>query len=142
LDTLQACVLITKMQYIESWTESRRQVAQWYADALEGTDLILPSEASDNRHVYHLYVVRHPKRDALLAHLAQHKIYGGVHYPNPLFKAQPFLGATTIPWDLPLCSQYAQEILSLPMYPEMTEDHVARVAQAVRQFTLTQVTSS
>lgn len=142
LDTLQACVLITKMQYIESWTESRRQVAQWYAEALEDVDLVLPSQSASMRHVYHLYVVRHPQRDALLAHLAQNNIFGGIHYPNPLFKAQPFLGATTIPWDLPLCSQYAQEILSLPMYPEMNEEQVQRVAQAIRQFTHNQVVSS
>lgn len=142
LDTLQACVLITKMQYIESWTESRRRVAGWYAKALEDTELVLPTEAAGARHVYHLYVVRHPQRDDLLSHLAHNKIYGGIHYPNPLFKAQPFLGTTTIPWDLPLCSQYAREILSLPMYPEMTEEHVDRVAMAIRQFSRTQVASS
>lgn len=134
LDTLQACVLLTKMKYIEEWTEQRRQVARWYADELADTTLALPQEQLGYRHVFHLYVVRHPKRDELLAHLAKNKIYGGIHYPNPLFRAQPFEGATTIPWDLPVCSRFADEILSLPMYPEMTRGHVARIAECVRQF--------
>jgi dTDP-4-amino-4,6-dideoxygalactose transaminase len=135
LDTLQACVLLTKMKYIEKWTEQRRQVARWYADELADTSLALPQEQLGYRHVFHLFVVRHPKRDALLAHLAKNKIYGGIHYPNPLFRAQPFQGATTIPWDLPVCSKYADEILSLPMYPEMTREHVRRIAESLRQFT-------
>ncbi len=134
LDTLQACVLLTKMQYIENWTEQRRQIARWYADELADTPLVLPQEQTGYRHVYHLYVARHPRRDALLAHLAKHKIYGGIHYPNPLFKAQPFEGSTTIPWDLPVCSKFANEIISLPMYPEMTREHVRRVSESVRQF--------
>lgn len=134
LDTVQACVLLTKMQYIEHWTEQRQQVARWYAEELADTSLVLPRDQLGYRHVYHLYVVRHPKRDALLARLAKNKILGGIHYPNPLFKSQPFQGAPTIPWDLPVCSKYANEILSLPMYPEMTRDHVRRVAENVRQF--------
>jgi dTDP-4-amino-4,6-dideoxygalactose transaminase len=133
LDTLQACVLLTKMQYIERWTEQRRQVARWYAEELADTPLALPQEQIGYRHVYHLFVVRHTNRDALLAHLAQNKIYGGIHYPIPLFKAQPFQGATTIPWDLPICSKYANEIFSLPMYPEMTRQTVARVANCIRE---------
>jgi dTDP-4-amino-4,6-dideoxygalactose transaminase len=134
LDTLQACVLLTKMQHIEKWTEQRRQIARWYNDELADTSLALPQEQLGYRHVYHLYVVRHPKREALMSHLAKHKIYAGIHYPNPLFKAQTFLGSTTIPWELPVCSKYANEILSLPMYPEMTREHVRRVSECVRQF--------
>jgi len=142
LDTLQACVLLTKMQHIEKWTEQRRQVARWYAEELRGTDLVLPEELSGNRHVYHLYVVRHPQRDALMQHLANKKIYCGVHYPNPLSTAAPFVDCPTIPWELPVCSRYAQEIVSLPMYPEMTQDIVARVASAVREFALQEAVSS
>ncbi len=136
LDTLQACVLLTKMKHIESWTEQRRQVAAWYAEALADTDLELPQATPGMRHVYHLYVVRHPERDRLLKHLAERGIYGGVHYPNPLFRAAPFADSVTFPLELPICSRYANEILSLPMYPEMTQQDVERVAQAVREFSL------
>ena len=134
LDTLQACVLLTKMQYIEQWTEERRQVAKWYAEELSDSDVVLPQECAGYRHVYHLYVVRHPERDLLLKHLSDRGIFGGIHYPNPLFRAAPFLGAVTFPFELPICSQFANEILSLPMYPEMTREHVARVAEGIRSF--------
>ncbi|MBX3421916.1 MAG: DegT/DnrJ/EryC1/StrS family aminotransferase [Pirellulaceae bacterium] len=134
LDTLQACVLLTKMQYIQQWTEQRRQVAAWYTEELRDTELELPSEQAGYKHVYHLYVVRHRQRDRLSAHLAQQNIACGVHYPNPLYRAQPFHGAITLPWGLPVCSQYSNEILSLPLYPEMTRHQVERVAEGVRTF--------
>jgi dTDP-4-amino-4,6-dideoxygalactose transaminase len=134
LDTLQACVLLVKMNAIEKWTEQRRQVARWYRDALADSGLSLPEETPGVRHVYHLYVVRHPQREKLMAHLASQKIFCGIHYPNPLPTAAPFVGSVTIPWQLPVCTQYASEIISLPMYPEMTEQQVSRVADAVREF--------
>lgn len=142
LDTLQACVLLTKMQYIERWTEQRRQVAEWYAQELRDTGLILPEELEGNRHVYHLYVVRHPQRDALMQHLAGRKIYCGVHYPNPLFTAVPFENCATMPWSLPVCSRYAREILSLPMYPEMTRELVVRVANSIKEFAFQEAVST
>lgn len=134
LDTLQACVLLAKMQHIENWTEQRRQVAAWYREELAGSSLELPFEHSDVRHVYHLFVCRHPKRDELMKFLAEKQIYCGVHYPNPLSSAQPFLNAVTIPMDLPVVSELAKEIISLPMFPEMTRDQVARVCSAIREF--------
>jgi dTDP-4-amino-4,6-dideoxygalactose transaminase len=134
LDTLQACVLLTKMKHIENWTEQRRQVAAWYAQELVDTGLILPEERENVRHVYHLYVVRHPQRDEMIKHLAMNKVYAGIHYPNPLFTAQPFEGARTYPEGIPYCTQYAKEILSLPMYPEMTREQVSRVGDAIRSF--------
>ncbi len=68
------------------------------------------------------------------SHLAKKKVFGGIHYPNPLFKAQPFEGATTIPSDVSDYCKYANDNLSLPMYPEMTGDHVRRIAESVRTF--------
>ncbi|GAB5404006.1 MAG: DegT/DnrJ/EryC1/StrS family aminotransferase [Aureliella sp.] len=135
LDTVQAAVLLTKMQYIERWTEARRQVAQWYREELAGVDgLILPLEKPDCRHVYHLFVVRHQMRDELMAYLADKQIYCGIHYPHPLSEAQPFEHAPTLPSGLPVCTQLAQEILSLPMYPEMTREHVRVVSDAICRF--------
>lgn len=134
LDTLQACVLLSKMQHIEDWTAQRRQVAAWYREALAGTSLQLPHERDDARHVYHLYVVRDPRRDAIIEALAAKNIACGVHYPHPLSTAAPFGDAVTVPADLPVCTQAANEILSLPMYPEMTQQHVAMVAQALVEF--------
>ncbi len=134
LDTVQACVLLTKMQYIEQWTEQRRQVAQWYHQELSGSELQLPIEREGARHVYHLFVIRHPERDRLMQFLAERQIFCGIHYPNPLPTAQPFSDARTLPEGVPIATRLSQEILSLPLYPEMTRQHVATVAQAVAEF--------
>lgn len=134
MDTLQACVLLSKMDHIEKWTEQRRDVAAWYREELSGTDIQLPLEREDVRHVYHLFVIRHPERDAMIKHLAERNVFAGIHYPNPLSKAKPFLDSVTVPNGLPNCEKITSEILSLPMYPEMTREHVAIVADAVRSF--------
>jgi len=134
LDTLQACVLLTKMQYIESWTNQRRQVAKWYGEELADSGLLLPKERDDVRHVYHLYVARTKHRSAFIKCLAENDIHCGIHYPNTLNKAQPFLGTKTFPERLPVCSLVADEIVSLPMYPEMTREQVSRVGEAVNSF--------
>ena len=134
LDTVQAAVLLTKMQYIEDWTENRRQVAQWYREELADVDVILPHAHDDSRHVYHLFVIRTPDRDGMIDALAKENIFCGIHYPFPLNTAGPFRDARTVPMGLPICSQVAQQIVSLPMYPEMTRDQVVRVAGAVSKF--------
>lgn len=132
LDTMQAAVLNVKMKYIEQWTDSRNQVAQWYRESLKDVDVALPFQHSNMRHAYHLFIVRHPKRDEILAKLAEDNIFGGVHYPNPLPKAQPFLDSPCFPMGLPIATQYSQEILSLPMYPEMTQEMVQVVAEKLK----------
>ena len=134
LDTVQAAVLLTKMKYIESWTENRRRVATWYREALEGTALELPSVRDEVRHVYHLFVIRHPKRDQLAAHLKEQGIFCGIHYPRPLFHAKPLEHCRTVPMNCPETCSAADEILSLPMCPEVTEDQVQRIAAAIRSF--------
>lgn len=132
LDTIQAAVLLVKMKYIEKWTDQRNQVAKWYREELQGIDIALPMQHENMRHVYHLFVVKHPQRDEILKQLAKDEIFGGVHYPNPLVNAQPYSDAACFPMGLPVVSQYAQEIFSLPMYPEMTQSQVQRVAQSLR----------
>ena len=134
LDTVQAAVLLTKMKYIEQWTENRRQVANWYREELAGVDVVLPHAHDDSRHVYHLFVIRTPHRDAMMDALAKQNIFCGIHYPFPLNTAGPFQDARTVPMELPVCSQVAGEIVSLPMYPEMTREYVVRVANAVKSF--------
>lgn len=131
LDTVQACVLLSKMQHIEDWTEKRRQVAAWYREALAKSGLTLPRERIDARHVYHLFVVRSRQRDELIEALAEEQIFCGIHYPNPLCTAQPFLESPTVPLGLPVCTAAAREIISLPMFPEMTQEDVDRVAEAI-----------
>ena len=133
LDTLQACVLLSKMQHIEKWTEQRRQVAAWYREELKDAGLLLPQAHEDSRHVYHLFVIRTRQRERLMASLAEQNIHTGIHYPNPLSTAGSFQDAPTIPMGLPVCTEVANEIVSLPMFPEMTREQVQRVCVAVEQ---------
>ncbi len=129
LDTMQAAVLLVKMKYIEQWTDQRIQVAAWYREALQDIGVTLPTQHENMRHVYHLFIVRHSQRDEILRKLAEKNVFGGVHYPHPLSDAQPFRDAPCFPMGLPLANKYANEILSLPMYPEMTQAQVKWVAQ-------------
>ncbi|MBX3439313.1 MAG: DegT/DnrJ/EryC1/StrS family aminotransferase, partial [Planctomycetaceae bacterium] len=131
LDTLQAAVLLVKLRHLPTWTEQRRAVAAWYGELLAEADVVRPVERDDARHVYHLYVVRHPQRDVLIDELREQGIQCGVHYPHPLHQAAPFRDCRTVPDGLPVCTQLAQEIVSLPMYPELTRAQVTRVAAAV-----------
>lgn len=133
LDTLQACVLLSKMQHIEKWTEQRRQVAAWYREELKDAGLLLPQAHEDSRHVYHLFVIRTRQRERLMASLAEQNIHTGIHYPNPLSTAGSFQNAPTIPMGLPVCTEVANEIVSLPMFPEMTREQVQRVCVALEQ---------
>jgi dTDP-4-amino-4,6-dideoxygalactose transaminase len=135
-------VLLAKMSHIERWTEQRRQVAEWYREDLSGLDLVLPQERPGCRHVYHLFVVRIKHRDQLIESLAERNIFCGIHYPNPLSTAQPFVNAPTVPLDLPTCTKVASEIVSLPMYPEMTREQVSRVTEAIREVVSTKELAS
>ncbi len=89
LDTLQAAVLLVKLNYLEEWTHLRRAAADRYRDLLATSDVQLPSEKDDVRHVYHLFVIQHDRRDELLAHLKDREIYCGIHYPFPLPRGSP-----------------------------------------------------
>jgi dTDP-4-amino-4,6-dideoxygalactose transaminase len=134
LDTLQAAILLVKLPYLDDWNNQRRKAAAWYRQHLQDTDLVLPTENPDSRHIYHLFVARHERRDELMEHLKQQQIYCGIHYPHPLHHAKPYESVRTIPRGLPVCSRLAATILSLPMFPGITEEQVSRVGDAVRSF--------
>lgn len=138
LDTIQAAVLMVKLPYLDDWNNQRRNAAEWYNQHLADTDLVLPVEHDHCRHVYHLYVVKHPQRDALMQHLNEELVQCGIHYPNPLHLAQPYADSMirSIPRDLPVCSSVAGQIFSLPMYPGLTEQQVIQVAESIKSFSL------
>jgi dTDP-4-amino-4,6-dideoxygalactose transaminase len=136
LDALQAAILRAKLAHLEDWTEARRKHAARY-DALLGPMGIETVQVSPHvRHVYHLYVIRSPRRDALLEHLKSRGIGAGVHYPIPLH-LQPAYSAEYKHVRLPQAERAAQEVLSLPIYPELTEEQLEYVAGAVAEFTQT-----
>jgi dTDP-4-amino-4,6-dideoxygalactose transaminase len=134
LDTLQAAVLRIKLEELDGWNARRRALADAYSAALAGTGLELPEARPEVEHVRHLYVVRTPARDALLARLHERGIGAGIHYPVPVHLQAPYRGARTVPEGAPVATRLAGEILSLPLYPEMETAQVERVAGEVRAF--------
>lgn len=131
MDGIQGAVLRVKLRHLEAWTERRRQVAMWYAEALDSHSVGIPKERPDCRHVYHVYVVRSDARDEMRETLNKEGIQTGVHYPIPvhLQPAHDDLGYRT--GDFPVAEAVAREVLSLPMFPEMTREQVETVAAAV-----------
>lgn len=134
LDALQAAVLRAKLPHLEAWTEVRRAHARRYTELLADCDIVTPYEAPCVCHVYHLYVIRTPRRDDLLARLGAKGISAGIHYPIPLHRQPTYLREGYGSVRLPITEQAAAEVLSLPMYPELTWDQIAYVAEATKEF--------
>lgn len=133
LDEMQAAILRVGLRHLASFTERRRALAALYDRALADSAVRRPVEQAYARAVYHLYVVRHPGRDALAAGLRQRGIGTLIHYPIPLHLQPAFASLGHRPGDFPVAEKAASEILSLPLYPQMTEEQVGRVAAAVRE---------
>ena len=132
MDGIQGAVLGVKMKYIEAWTDARRSRAALYARHLHGLPMQLPTERPGCRHVYHVYTVRTRDRQRLQAALLERGIQTSVHYPIPvhLQPAHADLGYSR--GDFPVSEQLADEVLSLPIYPELQDAQVAEVAAALR----------
>jgi dTDP-4-amino-4,6-dideoxygalactose transaminase len=134
LEGVQGAVLGVKMKYIEGWTEARRAHAAHYGAALAGTAFSPPEVPPDLRHVFHVYAVRHPRRDALQAHLTERGIGTGIHYPVPVHLQKCFAELGHKPGDFPHSERAAVETLSLPMFPELSSAQVDEVIAALRAF--------
>ena len=134
LDTLQAVVLRAKLPRLEAWNAERRAAAARYDERLaEIAGVALPTTLPGNEHVWHLYVVRVPDRDAVLDRLHADGVMAGVHYPVPIHLQGAFANLGHRPGDFPVAERAAEEVLSLPLFPEITEsqqDHVCERLQA------------
>jgi dTDP-4-amino-4,6-dideoxygalactose transaminase len=129
MDAIQGAILRIKLRHLDAWTEARRTHARRYSSLLAKVPhLTTPVEAADRRHVYHVYAIRSRDRDGLQRMLTAEGIPSGLHYPVPvhLQKAHADLGHQ--PGDFPVSEAAAQEVLSLPIYPEMPVSHVDQVA--------------
>ena len=144
LDSLQAGMLSVKLRRLEKWNESRRDLAHRYHDLFADAHgyLVTPREASWTRGVYHLYVVRVPDREALQAHLNAAGIGTGIHYPIPLHVQKAYQNLGYKPGDFPVTERIAGEILSLPMFPQLTTAQQKKVAAAVVEFITSNVAAS
>jgi len=137
LDAIQAGLLHAKLAHLAKWNKQRREKAESYNRLLAGSenDVTLPHEPSWSRAVYHLYVVRTEDREGLMEHLKQKGIGSGIHYPIPLHLQKAYTSLNYRPGDLPVAEKIAEEILSLPMYPQLTAEQQTRVVEEVLSFT-------
>lgn len=135
LDGLQAAVLQVKLPHILNWTDRRIQIAALYSELLEGIgDVVTPKVRPGSKHTYHLYVIRTERRDELMNYLEENGIGTAIHYPValPNMVAYEYLGHSRE--DYPVASSYESRILSLPIFPEMTDEQVRVVVDKIRSF--------
>ncbi len=133
LDALQAAILSVKLSHLSTWTEQRRKHAQFY-------DKNLPSnlgrilEAKGAKHVYYMYVVRVPKRDAFLAYMKEQGVSCGIHYPVPLHLQPAYAPLGFHKGQFPVAERLASEIVSIPLYPELTEKQQLYIVNYIKKF--------
>jgi dTDP-4-amino-4,6-dideoxygalactose transaminase len=137
LDTLQAAVLRAKLKHLDEWNEARRQHAKSYSRLLAQSGLVVPRASGVCESVWHLYVIRIDQRDALKEHLATRGISVGIHYPIPIHLQPAYRDLGHQPGDFPVTEEYSRQILSLPMYAELTPDILGRVAETAGEFAVT-----
>jgi dTDP-4-amino-4,6-dideoxygalactose transaminase len=134
LDEIQAVVLRAKLPHLAEWNEKRRQHARLYTELLKGTPAITPVELPANCHIYHLYVIRVPRRDELQAWLKEQGVFSGIHYPIPIHLQASMAELGYQKGDLPVTENVVSQILSLPMYAELSDQDVGFVAEKVKEF--------
>ncbi len=140
LDALQAKALSVKLRYLNEWTQNRRRVAERYTSGLSQTDAVkrgklqLPQEVAGYRHVYHQYTITTQNRDGLKAYLAERGIASTVYYPVTLHLQRVFSGLNCKQGDFPRSEEAARTVLSLPMFPEIKDEQVDYVVEAVSEF--------
>lgn len=134
MDGIQGAVLEIKLKHLEAYNRARRQHAEHYRSLLNGVpDLILPRERPESRHVYHLFVVRVPDRDRILKEMADCGVACGIHYPIPVHLQAAYRSLGLERGAFPVTEQCADEVLSLPMFPELTGSQVETVARELKK---------
>ncbi|MGN6367603.1 MAG: DegT/DnrJ/EryC1/StrS family aminotransferase [Phycisphaerae bacterium] len=134
MDAIQAAVLNVKLKWLEKWNERRRGIARFYTERFKGTDVKPPVERAGVHHVYHQYVVRVPRRDALRDYLGKEGVGCNVFYPRSLHMQECFADLGYKKGDFPVAERACEEVLALPVFPELTDSQVERVAEVVLGF--------
>ncbi len=135
LDTLQAAILLAKLPHLAAWSAARREHAAYYTQAFAGLAPVHPPVVEPgNEHIFHQYTLRVERRDALQAHLKAKGIGHAVYYPVPLHRQPCFAGLGYRDGSLPVTERAAREVISLPIYPELTRVQLDAVVGAIREF--------
>src|SRR3989344_8385370 len=133
LDALQAAILASKLKYLEKWTESKRVTAKFYNSELEGV-VITPFEEPYTKHVYYVYTIRIQKRDDLKKYLESKGIATGIYYPIPLHLQEAFKELNHKENDFPVAEKVSKEILSIPIYPELSQEQKNYICNSIKEF--------
>ena len=134
LDTLQSAVLRVKLKYLDEWNAARRQHASQYNHLFAGSEVITPTKADYGEHVFHLYVIRLKERDSLRKYLWDElKIGTGIHYPIPIHLQPAYQDLDYGRGEFPITEECADQILSLPMYAELTPEMIEHITWAILQ---------
>jgi dTDP-4-amino-4,6-dideoxygalactose transaminase len=139
LDTMQAAILLVKFKYLEKWTAERQKKAEYYQllfqDFLPSVNgLRLPTIQFQNRHIFHQYVIRAPERDRLKKFLMESGVGTDIYYPLPLHLQECYSFLKYRRGDLPISEKASEEVLALPIYPELTEEQQTMVVKAIQEF--------
>jgi dTDP-4-amino-4,6-dideoxygalactose transaminase len=134
LDEIQAAILRVKLKHLDLWNGERRRKALAYKRMLESTEVACPVEKEQARHVYHLFVIRTKRRNALQAFLKEKGIGTLIHYPTPIHIQKAYRELGYRKGDLPVTEKHAQEVLSLPFFPELTTEEMGKVNEGIKGF--------
>ncbi|MDB5081091.1 MAG: putative aminotransferase [Chloroflexi bacterium] len=134
LDELQAAILRVKLTKLEEWNDRRRKIAALYLENLQGLGLVLPQVPEGHEPAWHLFVIRHPQRDDLQKYLGQAGVGTLIHYPMPPHMQEAYAGLNIKASSLPISEEIHREVLSLPMFPHLTEEQVHQVIAAIRRY--------
>ena len=134
LDEIQAAILRVKLPYLDRWNDRRRHIAALYTALLGDSQVEAPLELPNASHVYHLYVIRCEARNALQQYLAQRNVETAIHYPTPIHLQGAYRWLNLGRGSFPVAERYAEEMLSLPIYPELTDTKVREIAAYIRDW--------
>lgn len=134
LDEIQAAILRVKLKHLDKWNKKRRTLAKLYDKYLANCDIIIPRQSKNCFHIYHLYVIQTKNRDKLQKYLARQGIQAVIHYPKPIYLQKAYKDLKLKKGTCPVAEKLSQEILSLPIYPELTENQVKKISQAIKKF--------
>lgn len=135
MDELQAAVLTFKLHYLDAWNTRRREIAAQYLAALESIgDLMLPLSAKEAYHVYHIFAIRSERRDQLKDYLQKNGVSTMIHYPLPPYRQEAFRNLALDPGQFPVAERISKTVLSLPVWPGLTDDQVTHICDLINRF--------
>ncbi len=134
ISEIQSSILNLKLSHVNSWIKQRRKLAKIYTHELKDTSLKLPVENTDCKHVFHLYVVYHPKRDKIIKKLEENNIHVNINYPFPIHKMKAYRNKALNKSNyLPITEKIANGIFSLPLYPMLKKTDVFKVSRIIKK---------